>query len=37
VYVTLKAIDDGEPINEITIDEKTQKWAKIALERMLAL
>ena len=37
VYITLKAIDDGEPINEIQIDEKTQKWAKVALERMLAL
>jgi len=37
VYDTLKAIDDGEPINEIHIDEKTQEWAKIALERMLAL
>ena len=37
VYLTLKAIDDGKPINEIHIDEKTQKWAKIALERMLAL
>ena len=37
VYMTLKAIDDGEPINEIHVDDKTQKWAKIALERMLAL
>ena len=37
VYETLKAIDDGEPINEIQVDEKTQKWAKIALERMMAL
>jgi len=37
VYITLKAIDDGEPINEITIDEKTQKWAKVALERMMSL
>ncbi len=37
VYDTLKAIDDGEPINEIFIDKDTQKWAKIALERMLAL
>ena len=37
VYLTLKAIDDGEPINEIQIDENTQKWAKVALERMLAL
>jgi quinolinate synthase len=37
VYLTLKSIDDGEPLNEILVDEKTQKWAKIALERMLAL
>ncbi len=37
VYLTLKAIDEGNPINEIFVDEKTQKWAKIALERMLAL
>lgn len=37
VYLTLKAIDDGEPINEIQVDENTQKWAKVALERMLAL
>jgi len=37
LYVTLKAIEDGEPINEIHIEDKTQKWAKIALERMLAL
>ncbi|SFV54677.1 Quinolinate synthetase [hydrothermal vent metagenome] len=37
VYLTLKAIEDGEPINEIEVEDKTQKWAKIALERMLAL
>lgn len=37
VYLTLKSIDDGEPLNEIEIDPKVQKWAKIALERMLAL
>jgi len=37
VYLTLKAIDEGEPINEIDVDPKTQKWAKVALERMLAL
>ncbi len=37
VYLTLKAIDDGEPINEIFVDENTRHWAKIALERMLAL
>jgi len=37
VYLTLKSIDDGEPLNEILVDESTQKWAKIALERMLSL
>lgn len=37
VYLTLKSIDDGEPINEIEVDEATQKWAKVSLERMLAL
>ena len=37
VYETLKAIDEGKPVNEIEVDEKTQKWAKIALERMMAL
>lgn len=37
LYLTLKSIDDGAPINEIEIDEETRKWAKLALERMLAL
>ena len=37
VYLTLKSIDEGEPINEIHVDPQTQKWAKVALERMLAL
>jgi len=37
LYNVLKSIDDGEPLNEIQVDENTQKWAKIALERMLAL
>ena len=37
LYLTLKSIDDGEPLNEILVDDNTQKWAKIALERMLAL
>ncbi len=37
VYLTLKSIEDGEPLNEIIVDDSTQKWAKIALERMLAL
>ncbi len=37
LYLTLKAIDDGAPVNEVKIDENTQRWAKIALERMMAL
>lgn len=37
LYLTLKAIEDGEPINEIFVDEDTAYWAKIALERMMAL
>lgn len=37
LYDILKSIDEGEPLNEINIDKNTQKWAKIALERMLAL
>lgn len=37
VYLTLKAIDDGEPINEILVDPETAKWAKVALDRMMAL
>lgn len=37
LYLTLKAIEDGAPINEIFVDEDTAYWAKIALERMLAL
>lgn len=37
LYDILKSIDEGTPLNEINVDEETQKWAKIALERMLAL
>lgn len=37
LYLALKSIEDGAPINEIEIDEETAYWAKIALERMLAL
>jgi quinolinate synthase len=37
VYLTLKAIEDGNPINEIEVDEDTAHWARIALERMMAL
>ena len=37
LYLTLKSIEDGSPINEIEVDEKTVKWARVALERMLEL
>ena len=37
LYLTLKSIEDGKPINEIDVDEKTVKWARVALERMLEL
>jgi quinolinate synthase len=37
LYDVLKSIDEGEPLNEIDVDQETQKWAQIALERMLAL
>ncbi len=37
LYLTLKSIDEGEPLNEIHVDENTQKWAKVALDRMLTL
>lgn len=37
LYNALKSIEEGHPINEIEIDEETSYWAKIALERMLAL
>jgi quinolinate synthase len=37
LYVTMKSIEDGNPINEIEVDEETRHWAKVALDRMLAL
>jgi quinolinate synthase len=37
LYDVLKSIDEGEPLNEIFIDDNTQKWAQISLERMLSL
>ncbi len=37
LYNTLKAIEDGEPINEIFVDEHTAHWARVSLERMMAL
>lgn len=33
----LLAYEDHKPINEVFLDDETQKWAKIALERMLEL
>lgn len=37
LYNALKSIEDGDPINEIQIDEETAHWARISLERMMAL
>lgn len=37
VYMTLKAIEEGNPINEIEVEADTAKWAKVALDRMMAL
>jgi len=37
LYLTLKSIEDGSPINEIVLDAHTTKWANIALERMLEI
>jgi len=37
LYLTLKSIEDGQPINEIVVDEHTVKYANLALERMLAI
>jgi quinolinate synthase len=33
----LEALLEGEPLNEVTVDPQTAYWAKVALERMLAL
>lgn len=37
LYDTLKSIEAGAPINEIHVDEATRHWAKVALDRMMAL
>ena len=37
LYLTLKSIEDNQPINEIVVDEHTAKWANIALQRMLEI
>lgn len=34
---TLEPLTRGEYHNEVTVDEETARWAKVALERMLAL
>lgn len=33
----LEALLDGEVINQVTVDEETVHWARVALERMLSL
>jgi quinolinate synthase len=37
LYLVLKSIEDGTPINEVTVDAEIAKYAKLALDRMLAL
>ena len=37
LYRTMKSIEDGEPINEIFVDDKTVKYARLALDRMLEI
>ncbi|MFM1917409.1 MAG: quinolinate synthase NadA [Actinomycetota bacterium] len=34
---TLESLVDGTVVNQITVDEDTQQWARVALDRMLAL
>ena len=33
----LLAFEDNKPINEVFLEDEIQKWAKIALDRMLEL
>ena len=37
LYLTLKSIEDNNPINEIIVDKNTAQYANLALERMLNL
>jgi len=37
LYLVLKSIEDGEPINEVDVDEHTAKFAALALDRMLEI
>jgi quinolinate synthase len=33
----LESLADGNPVNQITVDPETSHWARVALDRMLAL
>ena len=33
----LESLVAGEVVNRITVDDETKEWAKVALERMLAI
>ncbi len=37
LYNVLKSIDEGQPINEIFVEPKVAKYAKLALDRMLEI
>jgi len=37
LYLVLKSIEDGKPINEVDVDEHTAKFAALALDRMLEI
>jgi len=37
LYKVLKSIDEGQPINEIFVEPKVAKYAKLALDRMLEI
>jgi quinolinate synthase len=37
LLTVLEGLTRGELINEVTVEPETARWAKVALERMLAL
>ena len=37
LYKCIKSIEDGNPINEVFLDEETSKYARLALERMFEI
>lgn len=37
LYRTLKSIEEGQPLNEIHVDDETVHYARLALERMLEI